>query len=391
MKKTSPTNEAAKLISIASVTGEEGEIGKYLYKRFREMGCQSELIEVTAGRYNVLAVLPGAQTEKMGVLFHGHMDTVAPYGMASPFEPVIEDQHIWGRGSVDQKGGIAAVISAFEKTLAEGKKLARSVGFLGVIDEEEEHRGSMAMLDMALDAECAVITEPSGLKLGIGCKGTVPYKITVRGRAAHGCRPSLGENAVIYAMEIAQQLLHEKLPTKTIEGVGEIEATLNLGIMQGGVAYNIVPDECTIWFDRRAIPGENQKDIVQAVQQRLQRYNEIPDVSAQVEIARPDWNWEPIQQRGLLPAMTDIHDPLVDLFKRAHQESSGSLPKIFFTDGYNEMDFLINDLGIPTVHYGPGDGGLCHTIRERLDIRQLETAASVYSRVMSMTCGEDEQ
>jgi acetylornithine deacetylase/succinyl-diaminopimelate desuccinylase-like protein len=85
------TDEAAKLISIAGVTGNEGDIGHYLYQRFREMGCQTELIEVVDGRYNVLAVIPGVETDRMGVLFHGHMDTVAPYGMVSPFEPLIEE------------------------------------------------------------------------------------------------------------------------------------------------------------------------------------------------------------------------------------------------------------------------------------------------------------
>jgi acetylornithine deacetylase/succinyl-diaminopimelate desuccinylase len=382
----SATTEAGKLISIDSVTGNEGDIGKYLYTRFREMGCQTELIEVAPGRFNVLAVIPGVDVERMGVLFHGHLDTIAPYGMVSPFDPAIEDNHILGRGSVDQKGGIAAVISAFEKTISQGKRLSRSAGFIGVIDEEQEHRGSMALKNMSLDAECAVVTEPSGLKLGIGCKGTVPYKVTVRGKSAHGCRPWLGKNAVVYGMQIASELLHEKLPVYQIEGLGEANATLNLGIMQGGAAYNIVPDECTIWFDRRTVPGETQEDVLTAVQDKLDHYNKIPDISVQVEIARPDWNWEPIRKRGLLPAMTDINSKLIRMVKSAHQANTGSLPEIYFTDGYNEMDFLINDLGIPTVQYGPGDGGLCHTDRERLDLGQLETAASVYNSIINMTC-----
>jgi acetylornithine deacetylase/succinyl-diaminopimelate desuccinylase len=379
-------DEAAKLISIASITGNEGDIGRYLDKKFRAMGCQTELIEVVAGRFNVLAVIPGVESKRIGVLFHGHMDTVAPYGMVSPFEPLIEEHCLLGRGSVDQKGGIAAVISAFERTL-QGQKLARSVGFIGVIDEEAEHRGSMAMQEMSLAAECAVVTEPSGLKLGIGCKGTMPYKISVRGKSAHGCRPWLGKNAVVYGMQIAHELLHEELPVSRIEGVGEARATLNLGMMQGGVAYNIVPDECTLWFDRRTVPCETQEEVLQAVQETLKKYNRIPDISVQAEIARPDWNWEPIRQRGLMSAMTDINAELVHVVKNAHREHTGALPEIYFTDGYNEMDFLINDLGIPTVQYGPGDGGLCHTDQERLDIRQLETAASVYHSIINMTCG----
>ncbi len=387
----SATTEVGKLISIASVTGDEGNIGRYLYTRFRAMGCQTELIEVAPGRFNVLAVIPGVSTNRMGVLFHGHLDTVAPYGMVSPFEPVVEDNCLLGRGAVDQKGGIAAVISAFERTLSQGKKLARPVGFIGVIDEEEEHRGSMAMQEMSLEAEFAVITEPSALKLGIGCKGTVPYKITVRGKSAHGCRPWLGKNAVVYAMQIANELLHEELPVCKIEGLGEIGATLNLGIMQGGVAYNIVPEECALWFDRRTVPGETQEKVLKTLRHTLKKYNRIPDISVQAKIARPDWNWEPIRKRGLMPAMTDINSKLVHVVKSAHQENSGAFPEIYFTDGYNEMDFLMNDLDIPTVQYGPGDAGLCHTDRERLDIGQLETSVSVYSTIINMTCGTENE
>ena len=192
---------------------------------------------------------------------------------------------------------------------------------------------------------------------------------------------------MIYGMQIADELLHEEFPVFNIEGLGEIRATLNLGIMQGGVAYNIVPDECALWFDRRTVPGETQETVLTALQDTLKKYNKIPDISVQAEIARPDWNWEPIRERGLLPAMTEIDSTLVHVVKKTHQEHAGVFPEIYFTDGYNEMDFLINDLAIPTVNYGPGDGGLCHTDHERLDIRQLETAASVYNSIIHMTCG----
>ncbi len=379
--------EVKKLISIPSVTGNEKEIGTYIAEKFRSLGCRTEIFQVDKDRFNILAVLGPEKNDPMGVLFHGHMDTAAPFGMVFPFTPSIRENHIWGRGSVDQKGGIAAVISCFEQVISSGMNLHRKVGFVCVVDEEEEHRGSMHLADMGIQAECAIITEPSALKLGIGCKGTVPIKMSVKGKASHGCRPWLGESAVIHGMNITRELLNSTLPVYHVEGIGDTKATLNLGIVNGGTAYNMVPGECVFWFDRRLVPGENPKEVLDDFESLITGYESPGGVSFKVEVDRPDWHWEPIKQRGLLPALTDINSGLVQTVKTAHNTILGTGPELYFTDGYQEMDFLVNDLGIPAVQYGPGDGGLCHTDRESLDIEQLKTAVSVYSEIVRMLCG----
>lgn len=378
--------ELKRLIEINSVTGNEGEIGKYLFKRFKDLGCRTELFEVDKNRFNILAVIPGRVSGNLGLLFHAHMDTVPPYKMNSPFEPVVKKNHIWGRGSVDQKGGIASVISAFSNVLSEHKSLTSGVGFIGVIDEESEHRGSMFLKEMDIHADCAVVTEPSGLKLGTGCKGTLPIKITVAGKASHGCRPWLGVSAVEYGIKVADEITSMDFPVIEIRGIGKTKATINLGIIKGGVAYNIVPDECILWFDRRLIPGENQEGIMGNIRKIIEKYNYIPDVAVTAEIARPDWSWEPIKKRGLKPALTDIDSGIVKAVKNAHRSVLKNETKVYFTDGYNEMDFLINDLDIPAVQYGPGDAGLCHTNNEMMDITQLKNAQDVYTQTIRTLC-----
>lgn len=378
--------ELKKLVRIKSVTGSEGEIGKYLFKRFNELGCRTELFEVAKNRFNILAVIPGTVNDKLGLLFHAHMDTVPPYKMKSPFEPVIKENHIWGRGSVDQKGGIASVISAFENILSEHENLTSGVGFVGVIDEESEHRGSMFLKEMGISADYAVVTEPSGLKLGTGCKGTLPIRITVTGKSSHGCRPWLGVSAVEYGIKAAAEITSMDFPVREIKGIGKTKATINLGIIHGGVAYNIVPDECTLWFDRRLIPGEKQEKVMSGISSVVKKYNHIPDVAVKVEVARPDWDWEPIKKRGLKPALTDMNSEIVTAVKNAHRSVLKNETKVYFTDGYNEMDFLINDLGIPTVQYGPGDAGLCHTNEEMMDITQLKNAPDVYTETIKTLC-----
>jgi acetylornithine deacetylase/succinyl-diaminopimelate desuccinylase-like protein len=224
--------------------------------------------------------------------------------------------------------------------------------------------------------------------LGIGCKGTAPIKITVKGKTSHGCRPWLGVNAIEYGMKIASELLGEALPIYKVKDVGEVKATINLGIMKGGAAYNIVPNECILWFDRRLVPGENQFQVLDRIKEKIKKFEDCYNVLVVVEIARPDWNWQPIKKRGLKPALTDMDSEIIRVIKASHREVIGDNPIRFFTDGYNEMDFLINDLGIPTVQYGPGDSGLCHTDEENIEINQLIKASLVYKRVIKNLCGD---
>jgi acetylornithine deacetylase/succinyl-diaminopimelate desuccinylase-like protein len=168
-------------------------------------------------------------------------------------------------------------------------------------------------------------------------------------------------------------------PEYTVPEYGLVKGSLNLGVIEGGRAYNIVPDECLLWFDRRTVPGEEQESVLEAVQAILDRLAEAePPVESTLSIARPDWDWDPIRERGLRPAVTPANTPIQDMVARCHLAVVGRPVEVYFTDGYNEMDFLINDLGIPTVQYGPGDSHLCHTDEERLSIPQLLSATRVY-------------
>ncbi len=381
-----PVEEVKKLLAIESITGNEKELAYYLLDRFKSIGCKTTLFEAAPGRFNITAVIEGKTPGKLGLLFHGHLDTVPVYNMENPFTPYEVNGCIHGRGSVDQKGGLAAVFTAFAAYSNSGKKPEKSIGFVGVIDEESEHRGSMALKDMGIDAEFAVVTEPTALKLGIGCKGTAPIKIEIFGRPAHGCRPWLGTNAVLTGMEITRELMSENLPECTIKGIGRVKASWNLGKIEGGEVYNIVADKCSIWFDRRLIPGETQEQVHSRVNEYVAKYNRTDGITVKAEIARPDWNWNPVKKRGLLPALTDINSKIVEHVKKAHNIVKGKDPVVFFTDGYQEMDFLVNDLGIESIQYGPGDSSLCHTDYEQLSISDLESCSEVYMELISLVC-----
>ena len=382
---------AAQLVRIPSVTGEEGRLGTFLAEWLADAGLEVQTEEVAPGRWNVLGILPATVQagRPLGLLLHAHMDTVPPLGMPEPFSGCLENGHIWGRGAVDQKGGLAAAAAALA---AHAKRMARSrtasVALVAVVDEESEHRGSMALAKSGLRAQRGIVTEPSGLRVVIGCKGTVPLLVRVHGKVAHGCRPWLGVNAVEKAMQLAREILDQPLPEMELTDMPRVRGTINLGAVQGGVAYNIVPDCCEMWFDRRTVPGECQTGVLAEMEALVAAHNLADSTSrAEVEIARPDWHWEPIAERGLNPTLVPPHSAVPEWVGMHHQRVVGNTAERYFTDGYNEMDFLVNDMAIPTVQYGPGDSRLCHTDEEQLDVAQLIACASVYSSLIADAAG----
>ena len=132
---------AQEMIRFESRNGHEGPIARWLADEFRAMGLQVTVDDVHDGRLNVIAVLPGAE-ERIGLLFHGHTDTVPFLNMENPLSGEIIDGYIWGRGSCDQKGGLAGAIMALKAIVRAGIPLGKGVAVAAVIDEESEHRGS---------------------------------------------------------------------------------------------------------------------------------------------------------------------------------------------------------------------------------------------------------
>jgi acetylornithine deacetylase/succinyl-diaminopimelate desuccinylase-like protein len=132
-------------------------------------------------------------------------------------------------------------------------------------------------------------------------------------------------------------------------------------------------------LDRRTVPGENQFTALEQIEDLLQALTkEDPTFHARAEIARPDWKWDRIRHRGLRPALTSPDSPIALAVAQAHHRVTGEDVHIGYTNGYNDGDFLMNDLNIPTVNYGPGESHRSHTVHEQLRIDQLLTCVQVY-------------
>ena len=185
---------AQDLIRINSVNPNLGEgdgerqVADHLATTAQDAGLQVEVQQIAVGRPNVLVTYPG-QNKDIGLLFLAHTDTVPFLGMPDPLSAELIDGHVWGRGGVDMKGGLAAAMQALMVLARTKAKLERSVAVAAVIDEESEHRGAYVFAQRDLKARACIVPEPSNLQLILGCKGTAPIRIRLTGRLAHGSSP----------------------------------------------------------------------------------------------------------------------------------------------------------------------------------------------------------
>ncbi len=357
----------------------EAEVVEFLAFTCREAGLEVRIEEVAPNRPNIYCELPGEE-KGIGLAFLGHTDTVPLLGMENALSGDVVGNHIWGRGSVDMKGGIAASVQALASLARAGIRLKKGIAVWCVADEESEHRGAYALKDHGLQADYCIVTEPSNNQLVLGCKGTCPVRIDIKGVLAHGSQPWHGVNAINKAAQVITALNQLQLQKVRMPDLNEeIQSSINVGVIEGGTQYNNVADSCQIFIDRRMIPGETQATCLKEIQEMLEKLaSEDHKFNGQVTISRPDWHWEPIMKRGLNPAYTPLSSPVSQAVQSAHFMIKNLNAPINFFHGYCDMDFTVNDLGIPTIHYGPGEDKYCHTVEERLDIGQLLDATRVY-------------
>jgi len=214
-------------VDIESITGNEGPVGDFLYDELCRLGYQARKMAVEGARANVLAVSP--EQPKPEVVFSTHMDTVPPFIPSSE-----DDGCIYGRGSCDAKGIIAAQIAAAEKLRAQGV----FVGLLFLVGEERDSLGAKVANKQPVGCKFLVNGEPTDNRIAIASKGALRAELTARGRMAHSAYPELGESAIDKLIEALRRLRAMELPSDPEIG----PCTLNIGLIEGGRAPNVIPD-----------------------------------------------------------------------------------------------------------------------------------------------------
>jgi len=216
------------LIDIPSLTGDEKSVGEFLATHLTMLGYQVERQPITTDRFNVLATTGEASR----IVFSTHMDTVPPF-----IESSEDGEYIYGRGSCDAKGIIAAQIAAAERLRAQG---LNNIGMLFTVDEELSSLGAQKANQHRIARECRFLIngEPTDNRLATGTKGSLRLIITTAGRAAHSAYPEAGDSAIEKLLDILRDVRACEWPHDDFFG----ETTCNIGVLNGGTRPNVIPD-----------------------------------------------------------------------------------------------------------------------------------------------------
>jgi acetylornithine deacetylase len=339
----------------------EAEIAQRLRTVLQSWGLETEIIESVPGRPSVVARRPGRGGGK-SLLLNGHLDVVGVEGMVHPpFDAAIRDGRMYGRGTSDMKGGVAAMCAA----LARLPDLDGDVIVAAVCDEEWQSVGTASILRAGIRADAAIVTEPTGLAIMPAHKGFVWAELQTLGRAAHGSRWDLGVDAIRHAGAVLRELdtVDAALAARTHPLLGR--ASLHASTIEGGTGMSTYPDRCTIRVERRTLPGETTSDVQAELGQALWRASTgRPEFASELHIlfAQP-------------PSDVAIDSPLVKALSGVLSErglSTGPVGMSAWTDAA-----LLNEAGIPAICFGPGDMGLAHAAEEYIELAQVERATEV--------------
>ncbi|MEN6536863.1 MAG: M20/M25/M40 family metallo-hydrolase [Bryobacteraceae bacterium] len=329
------------LIDIESFSGNERQVGDFLYDRISALGSLYggvvERMEVAPNRFNVFA-----RWGNPTVTLSTHMDTVPPY---IPFHE--DDEYIWGRGACDAKGIAAAMISAAEGVLAGG---TRNIGLLFVVGEERNSAGAMTAAKQPRGSRYLINGEPTENKLALGSKGALRYELISSGKMAHSAYPELGESAIEKLLDVLGELRTMPLPVDPILG----PSTLNIGTIKGGRAPNMIPDSAGAEVMIRLVndPGSTREAVSRAAAGRVEAREVL-----------------------CIPA---LHLGSAEGFETTVVAYTTDIPAF---EGAWGTPFLL----------GPGTIRVAHTLEERVEKRQLVEAAQIYQRMVGQLLAQDKE
>jgi acetylornithine deacetylase/succinyl-diaminopimelate desuccinylase-like protein len=366
----------------------EYRLTDHLERLFGRLRLRTERQTIAPRRDNLLVRLDGEKTPESGgslLLFEVHQDTVPVEGMAiEPWTPAVRDGRLYGRGSCDVKGGMAAMLGALARLAEERPPNRPTLVMACTVNEEHGFTGASglcrlwsgersAFLPRAPDA--AIVAEPTQLRIVVAHKGVNRWRCHTTGRAAHSSRPEAGDNAIyrmapiVAALEQYDRQVLWGSPTHALCG----RPTLSVGTISGGISVNTIPDHCTIEIDRRLIPGEEPTVAYQQTIDYLRTAIGDPLALSHIEHETPF-----IQSPGLSNA---TNGEVAERLSRAVHDVTGQAERVGVPFGTDAA--AIARAGVPAVVFGPGSIEQAHTADEWVSLEEVEQAAEILYRFAS--------
>lgn len=354
------------LVRIPSPYFEEGEIVEFVHGWLANAGLDPEYQAVSEPEitgfegHNVLARLEGCDPEAPTLLLNAHVDTVqlVEGWEEDPLSGRVEDGKLYGQGACDMKGGLAAIIVAFQE-LADAD-LRGDVVLSAVVDEEGPYGlGADRMIRDGITDDCdaAIVTEPGPIlaqseienpALLLGARGRFLYDLTVRGHAAHGSQPGKGKNAVVDAGRLAEALAAMDVGSHPKLGDGSV-CPLSI---EGGSQTLSVPDRCRLLVDRHVVVGEDAGSVLADAERVVADL----DLACDVEVG---FREAPADDMRYGPYVTDEDHPLVEALASATEFVTGTEPAIGYFASVGDFNYFGHRAELPTVILGP-DGENIH-------------------------------
>lgn len=381
---------ASDLISIESVNpmcpgGQRGEGAavEYVEGRLHDLHIPHDIIPVENGRKNILGTIRGKDRNR-SLILEAHLDTATLNNMPDGLNPVIQGGNLRGRGAVDAKGCFACMLAALESLNWDRQRPPVNVQLLGSCDEES---GLLKGIDAFIHSNSSqqfqvvgvVVGEPTDCQVIRAHRGAIWFDLVVKGKSAHGSEPEKGINAIQKMCEFLVRL-NEKLSPK-IRNLHTDDlmknAELNVGIIQGGLQRNIVPDLCRVGIDRRIVPGETEGSVLREFEEFIDDCKrEIQDLD--ISLLRTDSSGKNL--------------PFVPPFKappkaKMVMNAQLVLKKLGLEVEQETADFTTHaaplaDRGYECVVFGPGEPRYAHSAEEQVPLKELGFAAEFFRNLI---------
>ena len=371
----------SELVKIPSVTTKEGmAMNNFFRAWFADLGIPVRLYPSESGTANFFADY--GSTEGTGrYIFNGHQDTKPATGMTiDPYSGKVQDGRLYGRGSADMKGGIAAVLCALKALVRAGVRPAGAITFFSDIEEEYGGIGGYyrAIEKGLLKGYQGLIScEPTETELQIGNRGCFITAFRVAGKAAHSGMADEGINAIQEAAEFIVE--YGKLPYLQTRSRIFGKSMYNFEKIEGGLYLSAVPDSCTVCLDSRIIP-ETPPELVQAqidgLLAKLQRERGV-----RIEEIVPPASWRPVGSKLKAEAIPENH-PLVGMMSAAIATATGRPAIVGGCPGITIAMAVIKE-GLPAIICGPGSIKQAHTADEWVATEQIAKACHIYAAMMA--------
>jgi len=365
------------LVAVPSPTGEEGALADLLANRMRDLGYDVAVDALG----NVLGCIDGGSPGPR-VLLDAHLDTVEVPDPGSwtvdPFGAREMGGRIYGRGSSDMKGALAAMVLAAARFAEERDGFAGQVLVSGTVAEETFEGVAARAVGEKVDPDLVIIGESTGLQVNRGGRGRAEISLITAGRSAHSSNPSEGRNAVYAMAEAIRHLQNMQPPEHPELGRGILELTDIISSPYPGAS--VVPDRCTATYDRRVLPGEDREGVINELTGEIAHLDDVR--AALVWAEMETWTGHTLGAERFFPAwIYPIDDP--DLIRVTVALEGRGLYR-----GTGTYSFCTNaahwagSAGVPTFGYGPSREEIAHIPDEYLEIEELVEAASGYRAIL---------